>query len=132
MAGNFAAYSNTDTEDEGSENATAYRTSGFKDWWIVTPQGTNALSPARVNSAYTVIPTTDGSFGWMMNSENGVAKTITLASADAKSFTASYTLSGLSKAYIRFGLSPNLEDLMLRGQTGLSSEVLSNTNRRLS
>jgi hypothetical protein len=131
VAGNFAAFSNTDTEDEGADNATAYRTSGFKDWWIVTPQGTNALSPARVNSAYTVIPTTDGSTGWMMNSENGVAKTITLASADAKSFTASYTLSGLSKAYIRFGLSPNLGDLLLRGQAGLSNETLSNENRRI-
>jgi hypothetical protein len=40
-------------------------------------------------------------------------------------------LGGANKAYIRFGLSPNLEDLLLRGQTGLGNEVLSSNNRRV-
>ena len=128
VAGNFAAYSNTDTEDEGADNATAYRTSGFKDWWLMPSAGTG--NRASVNDTYTAVAT-EGSTGWTFNNQSDVTKTITLASADAKAFTASYSLSGLSKAYIRFGLSPNLGDLLLRGQAGLGNEVLSNTNRRV-
>jgi len=128
VAGNFAAYSNTDTEDEGADNATAYRTSGFKDWWLMPSAGTG--NRASVNDAYTAVAAV-GATGWTFSNQSDVTKTITLASADARAFTASYTLRSLNKAYIRFGLSPNLEDLLLRGQTGLTSEVLSNTNRRL-
>ena len=128
VAGNFAAYSNTDTEDEGPDNATAYRTSGFKDWWLMPSAGTG--NRASVNDTYTA-NATEGSTGWTFSNQSDVTKTITLASADAKSFTASYTLNGLSKAYIRFGLSPNLGDLLLRGQAGLSNETLSNENRRV-
>jgi len=127
VTGNLAAYSGSDTENEGSDNATAYRTSGFKDWWL-----TNSLGGTRasVNDAYTAIATVE-STGWTFSNQSDVTKAISLSSADAKAFTASYSLSGLSKAYIRFGLSPNLQDLLLRGQTGLGSEVLSNTNRRV-
>jgi len=128
VAGNFAAYSNTDTEDEGTDNATAYRTSGFKDWWLMPSAGTG--NRASVNDTYTATAAESGT-GWIFSNQSDVTKTITLASADAKSFTASYTLSGLSKAYIRFGLSPNLGDLMLRGQAGLSNETLSTANRRV-
>ena len=128
VAGNFTAYSNTDSEDEGPDNATAYRTSGFKDWWLMPSAGTG--NRASVNDTYTAVAT-EGSTGWTFNNQSDVTKTITLASADAKAFTASYSLSGLSKAYIRFGLSPNLGDLLLRGQAGLGNEVLSNTNRRV-
>jgi len=85
---------------------------------------------ASVNDIYTA-NATEGSTGWTFSNQSDVTKTITLASAEAKSFTASYTLSGLSKAYIRFGLSPNLGDLLLRGQAGLSNETLSNENRRV-
>jgi len=118
VAGNFAAYSNTDTEDEGADNATAYRTSGFKDWWVINSGGSG--NNARVNSLYTVTATTDGTIGWVMNSEDGLTKTIRLANASSDRLTATYSLSGLSRAYLRFGLSPNLQDLMIRGQTGLA------------
>ena len=61
-----------------------------------------------------------------------ISKVVSLASADAKAFTATYTLGGANKAYIRFGLSPNLEDLLLHGQAGLESEIVSSDKRRVS
>jgi hypothetical protein len=128
VAGNLAAYSNTDSENEGSDNASAYRTSGFKDWWLMPAAGTG--NRASVNGTYTAIAVV-GATGWTFSNQADVSKTITLGSADAKAFTASYELTSMSKAYIRFGLSPNLEDLLLRGQTGLGNEVFSNSNRRL-
>jgi len=123
VAGNLAAFSNSETEDEGNSNVTglavnAYRTSGFKDWWVVSSGGTG--NSTRVNSLYTVSATTDGTTGWIMNSQDGVTKTIRLANASSDRLTATYSLSGLSRAYLRFGLSPNLQDLMIRGQTGLA------------
>ena len=81
----------------------------------------NYTSEAVVNST-----------GWRFSNQNDVTKTITLASANANAFTAEYQLSSLNKAYIRFGLSPNLEDLLLRGQTGLESEIVSSDKRRVS
>ena len=127
VAGNFAAYSNTDTEDEGSDNATAYRTSGFKDWWLRSSLGTERHS---VNSTYQALPAESG-IGWHFSNQDDVTKIITLASANANAFTAEYQLRSLSLAYIRFGLSPNLEDLLVRGQAGLGNEVLSSNNRRV-
>ena len=129
VAGNFAAYSNTDTEDEGSDNATAYRTSGFKDWSLRPTAGTGDRN--SVNTAYTSEAVVN-STGWRFSNQNDVTKIITLASANAKAFTAEYQLSSLNKAYIRFGLSPNLEDLLLRGQAGLESEIVSSDKRRVS
>jgi hypothetical protein len=128
VTGNLAAYSNTDSESEGSDNATAYRTSGFKDFWLMPSAGTG--NRASVNGAYTAVATV-GATGWTFNNQSDVSKAISLASADAKAFTASYELTSLSKAYIRFGLSPNLEDLLLRGQAGLGNEVRSNSDRRV-
>jgi hypothetical protein len=127
VAGNFAAYSNTDTEDEGSENATAYRTSGFKDWSLRSIGGSDRHS---VNTDYQSQAAESG-IGWRFSNQNDVTKIITLASANANAFTAEYQLSSLNKARIRFGLSPNLEDLLLRGQAGLGDETLSTNNRRV-
>jgi hypothetical protein len=123
VAGNFAAYANTDTEDEGANNATAYRTSGFKDWWSITG-GTG--SNTGVNANYTVTAAPGSAKGWTFSS-GGVSKTITLSNANQGRITASYSLSGPSSLYVRFGLSPNLLDLMLRGHAGLTSEVIQGT-----
>ena len=136
VAGNFAAYSNTDTEDEGSDNATAYRTSGFKDWWIVpteTPPPDGGRASVNVNYAVTVSGVAALTFSNQpdLTKLAQISKIVSLASADAKAFTATYTLGGANKAYIRFGLSPNLEDLLVRGQAGLGNEVLSSNNRRV-
>jgi hypothetical protein len=53
-----------------------------------------------------------------------MSKTIVLTSATQGELAASYTLSGPSKLFVRFGLSPNLLDLMLRGHEGLTTEVV--------
>jgi len=125
VTGNFASYGNTDTEDEGLSNETAYRTSGFKDWYALTgPAG----SSASVNADYIVTAAPDGAKGWTFAS-GGVSKTITLPGAANGAFVASYTLSGPDRLLVRFGLSPNLLDLMLRGQEGLTAEVVEANTR---
>ena len=122
VAGNFAAYSNTETEDEGASNfvgttttLSAYRTSGFKDWWTVT--GANGSNNA-VNAVYTVSSVTNGN-GWTF-SQGGITKTITLTNAWTGNFQAAYLLNGPTELYVRFGLSPNLMDLMINGHANLS------------
>jgi hypothetical protein len=118
VTGNFASYSNTDTEDEGATNETAYRTSGFKDWWTVT--GTTG-SNASVNATYSVTPAA-GETGWVF-SQGGVSKKIVLSSASLGKLAATYTLSGPTRLFVRFGLAPDLLTLMLQGQAGLAAEV---------
>jgi hypothetical protein len=123
VAGNFASYANTDTEEEGSSNETAFRTSGFKDWWRIS-SGTG--TGAGVNELYTVTAAPGGAKGWTFSS-GGVSKTITLPNATQGRIAASYSLSGPSKLFVRFGLSPNLLDIMLRGNDGLTQEVVQGT-----
>jgi hypothetical protein len=125
VAGNFASYSNTDTEDEGASNfvgtsttLSAYRTSGFKDWWTVT--GATGSS-ASVNATYEVTGAPSGSTGWKFT-QGGISKTITLPNTWSGNLSAEYKLSGLSRLYVRFGLSPNLLDLMINGQNNLVPE----------
>lgn len=128
VAGNFASYSNTDTENEGDGNFTgnttvdAYRTSGFKDWYALT--GGNGSS-AAVNADYTVAPAASG-MGWTF-SQGGISKTITLADATTGNLTAAYALSGPDKLYVRVGLAPNLLDLMLHGQAYLQTTATGDT-----
>jgi len=122
VAGNFASYSGTESEDEGASNfvglttaISAYRTSGFKDWWAV--DGAEVGSNAGVNALYNVTAASSGT-GWTF-SNGGVTKTIRITNAASERLEATYQLTGLNKAYVRFGLSPNLLDLMTRGQAGL-------------
>lgn len=128
VAGNFASYSGTETEDEGATNVVpnttnvaAFRTSGFKDWWTVNTS--NQGSNASVNATYSVAPASTGT-GWTF-ANGGITKTIRITAASSERLQATYQLSGLSRAFVRFGLSPNLLDLMVRGQQGLSAEAVS-------
>jgi hypothetical protein len=134
VAGNFASYSGTDTEDEGDSNfigntiaISAYRTSGFKDWWVVN--SSNAGSNSGVNAAYSVTAASGG-VGWTF-SNGGVSKTIRIPGSSSERLQATYQLTGLNKAFVRFGLSPNLLDLMRRGQSGLGAELTSATRASL-
>lgn len=135
VAGNFASYANTDTEDEGASNdiisggttnVLAFRTSGFKDWWVIT--GVNG-SNAHVNATYSVGSAT-GKTGWVF-SYGGVTKEISLPSAAEGKLTAAYTMNGPNRMYVRFGLSPNLLDLMMHGHQHLEVEQASATNLHL-
>ena len=120
VVGNFLSWPGTDTEEEGASNfdpsgaVAARRTSAFKDWFAAGPD-TNAY----VNDLYSVAPA--GAAGWEFASSDGqVRKTITLADG-AASLDAAYQLSGsVTKLFVRFGLSPNLDDLLVHGQRNLS------------
>jgi hypothetical protein len=119
--GNPLGYAGSENETEGGTNITggavgAYRTSGFKDWFATGAP--DAL--AYVNGDYGVVPAAVGT-GWTFASADGkIAKTITLT-PDGSSLAASYALgSGVGPLYVRFGLSPNLLDLLLSGQKNLT------------
>lgn len=123
IIGNPLSASGSETENEGTSNRNvdgsinARRTSAFKDWWAVSGSGG---SNANVNAIYTVAAAPSGT-GWTFTSPGGaVAKTITLANL-ADTLVANYTLAaGTTKLFVRFGLSPDLDDLLVRGQNGLA------------
>ena len=121
MMGNLASYAGVDTEEEGSysvntnnNSAVALRTSSLKDWWAGTSD--------YVNNLYTV--STNGvTNGWRLTSGDGkIVKTVTLAPA-ATSFAVSYAVDPTLNSgvlYVRNGFSPDLSELLVRGQRGLS------------
>jgi len=118
--GNQAGYSGADTELEGTFNAdgsgnvNAYRTSGLKDWYTPKGGGSN-----YINNTFSFVNWTNG---WRMTSTDGeVVKTVTLG-AKHWAFRVAYQMSGgmtNQALYIRNGFSPNLGDLLLRGQKTL-------------
>jgi glycosidase len=120
VAGNFLAYNDSETEAEGIANhdgaggTGARRTSGFKDWFAV------GASADYVNALYQVAAA--GSNGWSFTSPDGaIAKTISLGDLSNR-LRASYALAGdATSLFIRFGLSPHLEDLFTSGQANLLS-----------
>lgn len=128
VAGNFASYAGSENEEEGAGNFTgvnvnAFRTSGFKDWFAkLDPSGNGTFN--YVNDLYSVTAAPAGA-GWKFTSSDGkIAKTITLA-AGKGSLAASYTTTNINTLFVRFGLSPDLDDLLRFGQTHLSSLIAS-------
>ena len=124
VTGNFLSYNDRETEEEGTGNddsagsTGARRTSGFKDWFAVGP------GISYVNSLYSVAPS--GANGWVFTSPDlKITKTITLGNL-SNHLRATYSLGGNATAlFIRFGLSPHLEDLLVNGQKNLSSPPVS-------
>ncbi len=128
VAGNFSSYSNSETEEEGGGNfvsgvLNAYRTSDFKDWFAKTAaSGTGTFN--YVNNVYTVAPASSG-IGWTFTSPDGaISKTITLGTGKS-SLQASYTTNNMVQMFVRFGLSPDLLDLLTSGQSHLGSLITS-------
>ncbi len=123
LVGTPLAASGSETEDEGASNRNpdgsilARRTSAFKDWWAV---GTGGGSNQFVNALYGVTPAPSG-VGWTFTAPGAaIIKTITLADADDR-LAASYWLgAGYTKLFVRFGLSPDPDDLLTAGQQGLA------------
>ncbi len=121
--GNPLSAAGGETEEEGNANldgtgAGAYRTSGFKDWFAQT--GAAGVGNSNyVNDLFTV---TQSGSGWKFTSSDGkIVKTISLG-VQASRFEANYVLSGgINQLAVRFGLSPNLDDLLLYGQQHLST-----------
>jgi len=124
-AGNLLSYPGRATEDEGTYNVEtnsgateimAYRTSCLKDWWNPVNNG------QYVNDMYSPLNWTNG---WRLTSSDGdVQKTITLVPGSWR-FEVRYSLTdGMAgqPLYIRNGFSPNLRDLLIRGQATLGDE----------
>lgn len=134
VLGNFHAYSNTDSENEGTSNSTAYRTSGFKDWWVIPNLGNPNSNPNsnQINLDYSISPASSNSngLGWTFTSPS-ITKSIVLESPTSTTLKATYNLSNLEKSYIRFGLSPDLLDLLSSGQTNLEENIIDNKNYEL-
>ena len=124
VAGTLASYAGSETEEEGATNTTgssvvAYRTSCFKDWFAkIDNSSSNGVS--YTNNLYSALAAPSG-IGWKFTSSDGkIVKTITLP-ANKGQLTASYTMTGYVQLYVRFGLSPDLLNLMQGGQKYLSS-----------
>jgi hypothetical protein len=123
-AGNLVGYSGSATEEQGHFRVDgqgklgAYRMSGLTDWWATKGGGT----PMYVNDLYTF---SDRTNGWRAVSSDGqVAKTVRLTDGGTD-FDVQYELTGAMAGqalYVRNGLSPNLYDLLLRGQGHLGRE----------
>ncbi|MDE0819799.1 MAG: hypothetical protein OSA95_01675, partial [Opitutales bacterium] len=118
VIGNFLSYSGSETEEEGAANnngngISARRTSAFKDWWAAGPDAD------YVNALYTASEAQEAA--WTFTSPDGhIRKTLTLKDS-ATEIHAEYTLGAvIDRLYVRFGLSPNLGDLLINGQAHLS------------
>jgi hypothetical protein len=126
VAGNFASYSGSETEEEGAGNfssgaVNAFRTSGFKDWFAKTDNSGNGTFQ-YVNDYYSVAPAPSG-IGWKFTSSDGkIVKTITLAPGK-NALQASYTTTGFVQLFVRFGLAPDLLDLFTAGQAHLGNLI---------
>ncbi|WP_168442445.1 alpha-amylase family glycosyl hydrolase [Pontiella desulfatans] len=122
MVGNLASYSGSETEHEGNVNLdgaggiVAYRTSCLKDWFA--DDGAGGTS-GYVNETYGATNAPSGT-GWRFATADGkIVKTITLGGSDV-AFDVAYAIGGgLNTLYVRNGLSPNLLDLLKRGQRNL-------------
>jgi hypothetical protein len=121
IIGTQPTYAGNETEEEGTANVAnggigARRTSAFKDWFA---SGTGGGTTQYVNSLYTVAASGSDT-GWTFTAPGGhITKTITLDDT-LPELTADYTLSGdVDKLFIRHGLSPNLWNLISRGQYDL-------------
>lgn len=126
-AGNLASYAGSATEEQGNFRVDAqgtlgaYRQSLLTDWWAAKATGTAAY----VNSLYTF---SDQTNGWRIVSADGeIAKTVTLGPGSMQ-FDVAYQMSGGMSGrtlFTRHGLSPNLMDLLVRGQANLGLEQVS-------
>lgn len=142
VIGNPVAYAGTENEEEGGYNVdtnangaviVAYKTSGLKDWF--------AVGPGSIEYNNTLYTFTNWTNGWRIVSGNGaITKTVTLQTK-ANQFKVDYQTAAPvagQALYVRHGLSPNLYDLLLNGQTTLGGEqhaggvmTLANTNYRV-
>ena len=118
VAGNFVSYAGGETEDEGVNNVLsggvdARRTSCLKDWWVGTSE--------YVNDLYSVSLVGNNALQ-LVSGDGKISKTISLDSG-TNTFEVVYNLGGdLSgqTLYVRNGLSPNLMNLLVEGQSNMT------------
>ena len=127
MIGNQLNYAGAETEEEGdfnvftNGNVRAYRTSALKDWY--------SNGGGYVNNLYSF---SGVSKGWNITSSDGkISKTVTLSDNDGW-FSVNYVVDpALGTLYVRSGLNPDLQSLLLHGQKNLSAEIHSGGNMTL-
>jgi len=124
--GNPLGYAGSETEEEGNVHLSAttgqpaYRTSGFKDWFAQTG-GAGVGTNSYVNQEYAATPAASGT-GWTFASGDGkISKSITLAPRSSRLAAVYHLGTGVDTVYVRHGMSPNLYDLLVRGQANLTS-----------
>lgn len=127
--GNFASYAGLADEREGLSNIVggavdAYRVTAMRDQFFTptTGPGTNQY----VNDLYSIVAAPSGA-GWQITSSDGkIRKTVTLA-VGATALSVNHSIvGGGGPLFVRFGLSPNLGDLLLNGQANLLGTPNSN------
>jgi hypothetical protein len=135
-SGNLAGYAGSETEEEGFPNTNAasadkvgaYRTSCLKDWWAVT--GTSTGTSQYINQLYFASPAAVGT-GWTFASTDGkISKTITLGTS-ASAQVAYQLAGGVTRLYVRNGVSPNLWNLVVKGQETLQPVLFTNNQVRV-
>ena len=131
--GTHPAYAGSVTEAEGIAHVDngevgAKRTSAFKDWFA---DGIGGGTSQYVNAVYGVVTSASGT-GWTFTAPGGhIVKTITLRD-ETPTLEAAYSLSGdVDKLFVRHGLSPDLWNLIARGQYDLDPLVFDASARQL-
>ncbi len=117
--GNLLAYPDRADDLASTNGQTARRTSAFTDWFAAGPDTTD-----YVNAPYNATPAAGPNTGWVLTSGDGlVSKTLTLGD-DATALTAAYTVNpAITHLFVRFGLSPDLDRLLVTGQNHLTGPV---------
>lgn len=116
-------YAGLADEREGETNiaggaVNAHRVSALRDQFYTPPTGPGTTQ--YVNDLYAVGAAPTGT-GWRLTSSDGkIQKTVTLLPG-ATAADVSHLLPVGGSLYIRFGMAPNLSDLLLTGQSNLRS-----------
>lgn len=122
VSGNLVSAAGFPDEREGGNNNEATRTSGFKDWFA---QPSSGQGYSLADEMYSVEPLLNG----FRFSSAQVVKEVTVAEGNDPRLEAKYSLTGLTRLYVRHGLSPNLEDLLVNGQAHLEPEAITSPHR---
>jgi hypothetical protein len=120
--GNPLSYAGSETELEGVNNTIgaavdAFRVSAFRDQFYLPAQGSGTT--AHVNALYTVAPAPSGG-GWRFTAADGTFfKEASIPASSPHDVQVIYSIQS-GQLFVRSGLSPNLEDLLLNGQKHLA------------
>jgi glycosidase len=122
MVGNHISYNAFPDEREGVTNETSKKTSAFKDWYAQT---SSTQGRGMADDLYAVEEIPNG-FRFI---NGGISKSVVIDEGNKGKVEVRYTLTNLQKLFVRFGLSPNLEDLMINGQVNLREAVAEGGHR---
>ena len=119
MIGNFVSMPYSGTEDEGLDNASARRAAGLTDWWD------NTVKTNAVNLLYTT--KTNATYLTLTNATIHAGKQIYLDSNTSTTFRVVYRIKNSGGFSVRTGVSPDLDGLLLLGDSALTESVDGNT-----